>query len=635
MSNNASLPHISKRNFPAFFREEFPALIKFVSNYYEFLELKTDIRDVGRFFDLDAIKVKKFIYSTGENAPSERDQILDQRELITKQFDIIIERYLAQTAYGVPNLFRVHDTVDGQEMLFPGFAVDGQTMNVHSGEFSNARLKFGRERLVKFLRNASAVYLTKGTEHCLAFLFRFLFDAMVTIEYPKERVLRASHSTWHVSGRMDIVVFNPSIIPRPEDELVWRLNLPGDKVSREYRIVINTVKRLNDGGVAPRYLITYDFDKSLRLDAATLVNASMQLIRDGEEIPGIITPNKTLTGFQISIPGNFWYVGKVFTIPSIYQGAEPTEVLVTNVDEGKLTGIRILNFGSGQVGTRSLTTTPLRDIWFSGKSTLSITEHPGGARTLKLKITENSETGFEEIVQGYGELSSAGSVSAYYQQPYNSPYSDPDKRPYVWDIVTSTGYLNQPAITQTLLGFSYADWMESQTVLVPLYEYIAQDNGKYKDSSGHLSDSYSVLQDNFLFQEYSYVVESNVDVQSALTAIGFNHPAGLKHFFNSSAAHTLDFRVDDSIVKTLGTLLFIDAAAVSDVVIRKYVLKPIKDSIETPADVYSKKFIKNPSDEYDTSLLDDSSYAYSYYDLPSEYYKDNSYYVKYLQLVTA
>jgi hypothetical protein len=177
--------------------------------------------------------------------------------------------------------------------------------------------------------------------------------------------------------------------------------------------------------------------------------------------------------------------------------------------------------------------------------------------------------------------------------------------------------------------------MESQTVLVPLYEYIAQDNGKYKDSSGHLSDSYSVLQDNFLFQEFSYVVESNVDVQSALTAIGFNHPAGLKHFFNSSATHTLDFRVDDSIVKTLGTLLFIDAAAVSDDVIRKYVLKPIKDSIETPSDVYRKKFIKRQSDEYDTSVLTDSAELSSYYDLPSEYYEDNSYYVKYLQLVTA
>lgn len=630
---NSYAPYISRERFSEFFREEFPDLLEFVQQYYEFLDQRTEVAEIQRYFDLDALKVREFVFNTSSGAPTEAEQILSQRKAVTQQFDIIIDKYLKQYADGIPALFRSAITVTSggtveRSMAFPGFAVDGETMGLETGLLDNAVMKFGRERIVTFLRNTTAIYTTKGTEDCLVFLFRFLFNTLVTVVYPKEQILRASESTWTVTSRIDVTVIGPT--PEVDDVIRWRLTREDQSLTPEYLIVVRAVTAIGTN----RYILEFDYSPIIELDGARLSGGYMTIDRPmGQQL--LLTPTKTLAKLQVITPGKFWSVGKVFDIDSILPQGISTESIVTSItDLTGIKGIKILNYGSGQIGTNDVVLTPLRDIWFSGRSVLAIQEDPNtpGGRLLTLSVSENADCQIEESMVINGELS-GGNIS-YYDSLYTQPVVPPeDALPYTWDAISSTGTLRQGGAAAVPSSVSYEDYIASQTILRPVYDWVANDAGRYQDSSGHLSDSYSVLQDNYMYQEFSYIVESNVTVQTAVTALGFNHPAGLKYFFNSARYDVVGLDSETVIDRALGKALFFDSASPEDS-IAKVVTKPLVDSAVAEETSVKKKVTKPLVDQYDSSLLVTSTMVDSYYDLAAEYYVDNSYYIKYVKIAT-
>lgn len=617
-------PQLIERNFPELFREEYPKLIEFIAGYYKFLEQNTEIYNLEKYFDIDALKVKSFVFNTNTKAKSEIEQIQEFRKQATAEFDAVIGHYLNQYGFGFPAMFR--QGADGTP-LFPGFSVNDKTMGtMNATELNNQASKFGRERIVTFLRNATAIYLIKGTQDCLIFLFRFLFNEIISLSYPKERILRASESTWVRYAYIEIEVLD-NYLPMIGDTISWTMNSPG--TSRTENFVIDILDVLPLGN--RRFSIKFNINPKLKLDSNNLAGGVVTISRTGSSSTATI--NQTLD--KIIIPengrGKFWFTGKAIRLNSVYPGTASTDLIVTAVDDA--TGLKvakILNRGAGQVGHRPITVSPLPERWFSGKPELSFTEDTSGNVAYVLKIAENADLVIDESVYGLGQLND--STRTYIALEDNSPYTqnpigNPDQLPYVWDTVLGVTVPGVPR--DELQTLNYSDWMASQTTLIPVYSWIATDAGRYEDGLGHLSDEYSVLQDNFMFQEFSYIVESSVPVAQALQAIEFNHPAGLKYFFNSVQVDSLDFHVDVEDNTRYDPILLFDAAKYSEEVY-KNVTKPLRDDV-FPMDSMQFFMDKTFLDIYDTSSLQDTMTLESYFE-PD--YIDNSYFVKYISLLT-
>lgn len=173
---------ITSNRFPEFFREEFPDLIKFVEEYYRFIEEDTFNGKLNYATDLDLAA-----------------------SLDDKYLSVFLEHYRNQFAVDVPT--------------------------------------FENIATIEFLRNAAEVYSHKGTEKCLKFLFRIAFGEEIEVAYPKYNMLRASESTWtqefHIRLQRVYKITDDFII-EPYDKLSW-VNDRGN-----FQINIKNVENVSD-----------------------------------------------------------------------------------------------------------------------------------------------------------------------------------------------------------------------------------------------------------------------------------------------------------------------------------------------------------------------------------------------------
>lgn len=638
-------PDIVSRNFPELFRAEFPRLLKFVSDYYKYLET-TNINDIQRMFDLDTVKVKKFVFNTNPGAPGEVEQVLEARKQVTKEFDAIIEHYLAQYATGIPALF-TKDT-DGIS-LFPAFTVDAKTMGTGTlgtsiGVLENPKVKTGRERIVKFLRNAAAIYMTKGTEEGLTFLFRFLYNELATVEYPKEQVLRSSNSTWKRSTRLTIDTQQSGVIPRVGDSITWAMNLPTGDTTPTFMVVITRVIPIQIQNI---FVIEFAYDPRIILDGDTLQGGSLLLHKNADlSDSSEILLRKTLSGFNIIVPGAYWTIGRTFSVKSGIPGGVNTVCIVTSVDTapdgrpGGMTGLSIVDIGSGYVGGRryddhddytvdeiSINISPLDNVWANGDFPI-VSESPNGLGGvhITLSISEKTYLGIDESMLVSGSIDGAGYTN--YEPP--ATYTDETpvaQEPYVWDNLGGVDS-NQHPETQPVR--KYNDWIASFSVITPIYSWMSVDAGKYADATGMLSDISSILQDNFFYQEFSYLVESSIPFREALETIKFNHPAGLKYFYKRSTVNALDFHIDEYTAIDLGNIYVFDEASTEEFYFFNIIAR-LFDTVGTDDLYYRFNIDKKLYDSYDASKISIDKVKLE------SYYIDgyvNDYYIKYLNITS-
>jgi hypothetical protein len=144
---------------PEFIREEYPLFISFLEAYYEFLETE-------RF------------YSDGKSQNNNLTEKLKNLKFIS-DIDFSLEQF--------------------QEQFFNSFILHLPKNTLVTKDF--------------LIKNVLPLYQSKGSPKSFEFLFRLLFGEKITIEYPGEKVLRASDGKWSVQNviRTDTEIYSEYI----------------------------------------------------------------------------------------------------------------------------------------------------------------------------------------------------------------------------------------------------------------------------------------------------------------------------------------------------------------------------------------------------------------------------------------
>ena len=71
---------------------------------------------------------------------------------------------------------------------------------------------------------------------------------------------------------------------------------------------------------------------------------------------------------------------------------------------------------------------------------------------------------------------------------------------------------------------------ESIATIILKYSFIGKTSGYYSGEHGKISSDYSKLQDNYFYQIFSYVVQTQQSITKYNNIIKNVHPAGMKYF---------------------------------------------------------------------------------------------------------
>lgn len=191
---------------------------------------------------------------------------------------------------------------------------------------SNKRL------LVKHIKD---LYMHKGTESALKFLFKILFNETVEIEYPSDIILRCSDGIWVKTASMKTVS-------------ATNINLLGRKIyGRE-----SGANALVDK-VSPIDLVDVIIDEIelSNITGAFLVNEIIET-RDTLE-PYSNSPNGQIRAITITAPGTGYFINEPITPPNAFRNAE---LVVSEINEdGGIVKVKIINGGYGYISSSGTT----------------------------------------------------------------------------------------------------------------------------------------------------------------------------------------------------------------------------------------------------------------------------------------
>jgi hypothetical protein len=206
------------RQLPEFVRDEYPLFVSFLEAYYEFLETER--------------------YTDG---------VSQKNNLIEKLKDL---KNISDIDYSLN---------DFEDQFFNTFISYLPKDTLISKDF--------------LIKNILPLYQTKGTQKSFQFLFRLLFGQEIKIDYPGDRVLRASSGKWSIENivRTELEIYNEYIfngetffnLPYEIDVSQLKVTINGETTQDFYvrkelkKLYLNFVPELNDN-IKIYYLGTFD-----------------------------------------------------------------------------------------------------------------------------------------------------------------------------------------------------------------------------------------------------------------------------------------------------------------------------------------------------------------------------------------
>lgn len=435
----------------------------------------------------------------------------------------------------------------------------------------------------RFVKLVHEFYESKGTEESMELFFRMLYDQEITVQYPGQLVLRASDGRWKrdVSLKLDTTGYSGHklYVYFGEDYNV------GEETSAGYVIQIgNNSDPFNLIG----RIVTISF---------------------WETVPGIglINTRKKVNVLDVKQTLN----------PLIYDLIVDLDITTRILDQ---TTVEFEGLTYGTL-TRQLSTYRI------------ITPGTNFAPSDILYVNELGGTG-EYFQNDAGNYSNTWHAALEYVS--SNPVNGGIARVTTTDVssgvktitIINEGFLYHSGVFQITLSSATS---VTPTTIEFTTSFIYQHRGIFLDSSGLLSDA-CVMQDNFLYQPYSYIVQSKIDPiiwkDSFLQVV---HPAGVKMFGQYVIEDDFNFRMyvsatDDtrntlkSFVNTFFTtdgkswnltkVLPGDTSHISDTIWSYVLNKNVTDSV-VQADIVSKMVGKNISDPVTSSDLFDRVVIYN------------------------
>lgn len=376
-------------------------------------------------------------------------------------------------------------------------------------EFAFNATKFNFLEDKEFIRYAKYFYSSKGTEESIKFLFRVMFDEPVEIDYPSERIFKPSTARWFQEQSVKVVIDQNSL---PPTEFIGNYlqirNATGEEQTIEVSDVLDITVKATEND--PSTIFEIFFTSEL------LIPVSIGDSVFGTEISSRIIPS--LSSLKIISPGSNFRIGQVITLDSI-TGSGAVAVITNIRGNGEIRNVKFLKFGKNYTTDFYLGISPEGVFTDSGSS-------------FATTGLANINTAIEDVTEGFVEKQSIlRSDYVLNNSPVTgtSPFSN-----YVYSSYTGE-YVSQ--LTNRQVFFLEEDY---SALLLGRIGAVCKYPGKYLDQTGMASNA-SVLQDNNVFQDFSYVVKTTSDISEYKETINaLAHPAGFKMFGDLSIGNTFD-----------------------------------------------------------------------------------------------
>lgn len=420
--------------------------------------------------------------------------------------------YMAQTENGrIKNLRDIDET-------------SGDYLNHLQNEFlynaakPNFEQDFAAEDFIRFSRQ---FYAAKGTEESIKFLFRAQANQEVEIEYPSELIFKPSTAQWYQEQSIKVVMTQDSI---PATYFIGSYltvrNKKGEEQALEISNVIDLTQKTTSTDLSTEFEIFFITELIISVEVGNEVF--------GTNFSAVITPS--LSSVEIIDPGVDFRVGQVVKLDGI-TGSGAVAVITKVLDGGVIRNLKLIKFGSSYVTDFYLSIEP-EGVFTNTGASFTVATIEGVTATTNRKLTD--------VTEGFLET----------QSILRSDYvlnNSPDAFPFYTYPGYDGKYVSQLSNRQVFfLEENYSALLLCKVGAVCKYP------GKYLDQTGMPSNA-SVLQDNNYYQDFSYVIKSNLDIENyrdTITALA--HPAGFKMFGELSIDNQFssDTTAGDSVVVT-------------------------------------------------------------------------------------
>lgn len=379
-------------------------------------------------------------------------------------------------------------------------------------KFPNARIN--DRRLIKIIRS---LYAAKGTATAIELLFKFFFAEAVTIIQPGKEILRASDGRW---------VYETSITVRQF------YKAPGFDFDPDKPVVL-TIE--NDNGIFLLEAVHFQVlsADTIRFHYNNINNVSFQFDPEVETINVYSDTDEVLyRGKMVKTPsyikilegGENWRKGQLIVLPGTFKN---TIARVTDTDAaGRIIGVEIYEYGFDHATNEVYILSPFPNKPTAGDYDLAIAYGDGGY-DYTLTIDEQTDGIGEEVV---GVSTAIGNNSYWLPGPIGTTYSD---EPYVGTQVLykkSSVYAQADDTIFVPGDLTFSRWYNSLATIEYVHDYQIVYRGQYVGDNGQISNPNIKLQDNYFYQMFSYVIQTQQDVKDYRNVLSLIHPAGLKFF---------------------------------------------------------------------------------------------------------
>ncbi len=373
------------------------------------------------------------------------------------------------------------------------------------GPYIPRNTSISKPMLIKLLND---LYNSKGTEKSFKLLFRALYNVDVDITYPHDQILKASDGQWRQESFLAIRLTYGS----PDD--IYGRTIVITNSSGIFYITPSRVDQID----VNTYRVYYNTNAKVSINAGNNIEVS----EDDVVIYRAVVVD-SISSINIIAAGLHFSVGQIFRLQG--SGAD-TYFKITAVDSlGAILKTEIIKYGYNHTLQQRVYISPYNSPPpASGLSITSVETPPGsGAYVHSVNIYEYVHT-IGDSVTCVG--SNTGTGNSYFLQDYVQD-------DYTGELLFKIdSYMNgnTPSNSQ-LSDMSMEDYLASRAIVAATHGGSIKTRGRYIGELGQLSNQSIKMQDNYYYQLFSYVVNTDLDITKYRDAL-FNiaHPAGMKSF---------------------------------------------------------------------------------------------------------
>lgn len=432
--------------------------------------------------------------------------------------------------------------------------------------------------VLRYIKNIKEVYASKGGEQGLLFLLNAVHGVEATISYPIDNVLRASDGKWFQESFITL----STVFGDFESIEEWDFSYDCRCVGRGQIIPVTRTHIIGDDLIRLYYqarssIITFIGQK------INVYNSSGVLLYAGEIIA-------SPASISVLRPGRDWQLGQIITWPNLPNN---TIARVAEVDsEGGIKRVEVIEYGENHVNGETFTLSPY-PVKPLGSSVDLVSEQISAAPLAyhhTLTIDDYTD-GTAEDVQGFASGAFFGSyfLENYASSDYNGVV--------VFRIESGDAPTEQGNTSLTI-----EQWLASRATLFYNFSPTSKLRGRWLDDAGQISNQNIRLQDNFYYQQFSYVIDSQTAPSTYLELSNSIHPAGMKQFTTYTLTQDLNLTVfiEANTQWPYVKLDLLDVANVTESSM-KDTTKERFDAVDPTDDITNKTVVKARIDSVDST----------------------------------